>query len=408
MDNNLENNENNFFLKKTGIIFLSLLGILTTIKLAVIYFEANFNPYALPSFCSINEFIDCDGVAQTTFAQFLGIPLAYWGLFFYFVILFMVFVDKIQNIKFLGFLKVFKNPLDYIASLGFISFTISMVLAGISIFEIKKLCILCVCTYFIDLFIALVATDFKSGILKPFKQSLLDFMDAVKVKKYLISFIVLVIAGIGFLTYTEITDVFCPQVARYKEFKHYEQLSSDNPFGVKGNILGDKNAKLIVYIYSDYQCPMCKTYNVILERVASELSGVQIVHKNLPLDMECNKNITMPFHENSCKMARYVYAAKLQGRFWPLNDELFDKQPKTEEGILKIAKEAGFNIIKLKADANSTKAKDEVQKDIEDSVNLNIDGTPALVINGKKYTGIKPYYDLKQLLIKAGAVEKAN
>ena len=69
--------------KKVGISIIAIVAIVTTIKLAVIYYNANFNPYALASFCSINDFIDCDGIAKTTESQFLGVPLAYWGLFFY-------------------------------------------------------------------------------------------------------------------------------------------------------------------------------------------------------------------------------------------------------------------------------------------------------------------------------------
>ena len=41
---------------------------------------------------------------------FLGIPLAYWGMFFYLTVLFLSFVDKLKNIKFLKFLEVFKTP----------------------------------------------------------------------------------------------------------------------------------------------------------------------------------------------------------------------------------------------------------------------------------------------------------
>ena len=60
----------------------AFIGFLTTIKLAMIYYDVNFNEYALPSFCSVNDFIDCDGIAKTTESQFLGVPLAYWGMFF--------------------------------------------------------------------------------------------------------------------------------------------------------------------------------------------------------------------------------------------------------------------------------------------------------------------------------------
>ena len=114
--------------KKLSISILTLIGIVTTIKLAIIYYNANFNPYALASFCSVNEFIDCDGIAKTTESQFFGIPLAYWGLFLYSFITMLLFADRLKNIRFLKFLEVFKNPYSYIAALGVISFTISMIL----------------------------------------------------------------------------------------------------------------------------------------------------------------------------------------------------------------------------------------------------------------------------------------
>ena len=80
------------------------IGILTTIELAVIYYNANFDEYALSSFCSVNSFIDCDGVAKTPDSQFLGIPLAYWGMFLYLFVGIMLFADKLKNTK------VFKVP----------------------------------------------------------------------------------------------------------------------------------------------------------------------------------------------------------------------------------------------------------------------------------------------------------
>ena len=134
--------------KKLGIQILSLVGIIITIKLACIYYVANFQQYALSSFCSINHSLDCDGAARSILAQFWGIPLAYWGLFFYLTVLFLTFVDKLKNVRFLGFLNVFKNPMSYITFLGTIAFVVSMVLAGMSLFKINKLCIICIICFF--------------------------------------------------------------------------------------------------------------------------------------------------------------------------------------------------------------------------------------------------------------------
>lgn len=395
-------------LKKLFIVFFAVVGLLTTAKLALIYYDANFNPYALPSFCSVNQFIDCDGVAQTTHSQFFGIPLAYWGMMLYLFMIFMVFVDKLQKMKFLKFLMVFKNPMDYIAALGLISFLISMILAGISIFEIKKVCILCVITYFLNLFIAIAANGGKFCIIESIVISARDFIDALKIKKYLISFIILALLAGSALAYTNFSYVFTPQVKRYKEFKQYEKMQSDNPFKVRGNVLGDANGKLTVYIYTDYRCPICRTYNVITHRAAQELGGFKIIHRNLPLDMDCNKNLPVPFHEGACMLARYSIAAENQGRFWEFNSELFEKQPKTEDDVLKLAKSEGYNTLKLKENADSTQTKERLNKDIVSANELKIDGTPTIVINGKVYTGIKPYYELRNILLEAGAFERKN
>lgn len=377
--------------KKILIGFIALIGIITTIKLAVIYYNANFNPYALPSFCSIDEFIDCDGIAKTTESQFLGIPLAYWGMFLYAFILLMLFVDKLKNIKLFKFLEVFKNPLDYIASLGLISFVISMILLCLSLFEIKKLCVLCAFTYILNLIIGCIATDFKNGgFVKSIKQSFTDFIDALKIKKYLIAFIFAALAAGGFLAYTRISFKFAPQVKHQLEFKEFTDAKK-NKYAVNGNILGDENAKVIVYTYSDYQCPICFAHNIMMHKLAKEIKGIKIVHKNLPLDTECNPYLQRSLHEGSCTDARYAVAAGKQGKFWEMNNILFEKKPKTENDILKLVENKGFDIKKLKQDANSLETFNEIKNDIDEAYKKGINGTPTTMIDNEAYVGIKTY-----------------
>lgn len=395
---------NKVWLKKVFILFFALVGFLTTIKLAIIYYEANFDKYALPSFCSISEFIDCDGVAQTIHSQFFGIPLAYWGMCFYLFIMFMVFVDRLKNIKFLSFLEVFKNPFAYICALGVISFMISVFLATLSIFEMKKICILCFFTYFLNLLIAAIA-GIDMGLVESFKESVQDFFQALKRPKYLISFLVLSGIAAAVLTYTTTSYVFTPQVRYYDQVRKYADMK-ENPYKFTGNVMGDENAKTIVYVYTDYRCPICKAFNVMMARAAKEVKGIKVVHKNLPLDNECNKTIATPFHIGSCMLSRYAIAAEDQGHFWEMNSVLFDKQPKvedkglTEDDVLTIAKSLKLDTAKLKEDAHSAQIKEKLSKEIDSAIDLKIKGTPTMVINGVVYEGIMPYPKLKQTLIK--------
>lgn len=401
---------NKVLLKKIFILFLAFVGFLTTIKLAVIYYEANFDKYALPSFCSISEFIDCDGVAQTIHSQFFGIPLAYWGMFFYLFIILMLFVDRLKKIKYLRFLKVFKHPFMYICSLGIISFMISIFLATLSIFEMKKICILCFFTYFINLLIAIIA-GLDTSLLMCFKVSVRDFIRALERKKYLASFIVLVAIAAAVLTYTTTSYIFTPQVKYYDQVKKYAEVKV-NPYKFVGNVMGDENAKTIVYVYTDYRCPICKAFNVMMARAAKEVKGIKVVHRNFPLDNECNESIKTPFHIGSCMLSRYAIAAEKQGHFWDMNSTLFDHQPKvedkglTEDDVLKLAKSLGLDTAKLEEDAHSAEVKEKLSEDIDESLKLKINGTPTMVINGVVYTGIKPYPELKKLLEQVKSAKK--
>ena len=391
--------------KKIAIAYIAVVGIITTIKLAVIYYNANFNPYALSSFCSVNDFIDCDGIARTPEAQFLGIPLAYWGMFYYAFVFLMLFAQKLKNVKLFKFMEVFKNPMDYIASLGLFAFCVSMILLCLSLFDIKKLCVLCAFTYILNLAIGCVATDFKNGgFIHSVKQSINDFLDAIKIKKYLIALIAVLAVAVGFLTYTRVSFKFAPQVKRQMEFKEFKHKK--NQYAVKGNLLGDENAKTIVYVYSDYQCPICPVHNVMVHKLAKEMKNIKIVHKNLPLDTSCNAYLQSPFHQGSCIDAQYVIAAEKQGKLWDMNEILFEKKPQTEDEILKLVENQGFDLEKLQEDANSLETMNQIKDEIDFAYKHGINGTPSTMINNEVYVGVKPYKEFKEWVEKNGAEKK--
>ena len=393
-------------MKKIFIALIAIIGFLTTIKLAFIYYDANFNNYALPSFCSINSFIDCDGIARTTESQFLGVPLAYWGMFFYLFVLLLLIADKLKNFKLFKFLEVFKNPYDYIASLGIFSFAVSIILLIVSLFEIHKLCILCAFTYVLNFLIALIAINFRvTKFVNAFKQSFIDFIDAVKQTKYLIALCIVAVIVSIFLTYTTVTMNFAPQVKAYRSSPFREFIhAKKNKYAVKGNILGqDRKDSVIMYVYSDYHCPICYAHNIMMHKLAKEHRNVLIIHKNLPLDSDCNVYLRGQMHPGACLCARYSIAAENQGKLWEMNDALFDKKPKTEQEVLKIAKHLKFDVKKLQKDANSEEIYDKLSKEIDFANSHGIEATPTVTIEHEKMVGLKPYEDFVKWINKYGA-----
>lgn len=398
--------------KKILIGVISFIGLLTTVKLAIIYYNANFIPNAPASFCSINEFVDCDSVAKTADSQFFGIPLALWGMFLYLFISLMMISKKLSKFKIFRFLEVFKNPYVYISALGIISFTISMILLCVSLFAIKKICILCLLTYILDLLIGLLAINYsKNWFVNIFKTSFFDFIDALKIKKYLIAFIVVALCAVGVLTYTSVSYKLAPQVKRINSIKKFVKINEkhENPYKITGNILGDENGKVELVVISDFRCPICQVYNIIIHKVISELDNVKVVHHQYPLDQDCNKYLKSQMHPGACALAKYAIAAEKQGNYWGLASEFYTRQPLTDFDVWMIAMNVGLNVDKLKMDVMSDETDKILMDDIDYSAFKGVQGTPAISINGSKIRmGVIPDYELKQLLLNAGATKKSN
>ena len=398
-------------LKTIIILLLSISGIIITIYLAHVYYQANFNAYALPSACVLSEFMDCDSVAKTIESQFLGVPLAYWGMLLYSFIIMLLGAEWLKKIPGLKFLEVFKNKFHYIASLGIISFIISMILLCISLFTIKKLCVMCAITYAINLVIAIIAVqDLEGSIIGAIKQSFIDFIDALKPIPYRIAFIVVMLLACGFLGWTYTSAKFSPALQSQRNYGEFINAKT-NKYAITGNILGSEDEDaIVVNVYSDYMCPMCNVFNMMVHKLAQEMTNVRIEHHSLPLDLDCNKYLTQPFHKGSCVAAKYAEAAHKQGKFWEVNSLLFDKRPVGEDAVIETIENAGFDIDmeQLKKDANSKEVEQAILKDIDFAAKNDQLGTPTFQIGEDFNMGIPEggYPGLKKWVIERGGKPK--
>ena len=220
-------------------------------------------------------------------------------------------------------------------------------------------------------------------------------IDGLKIKPYAIAFCLVILLAGGFLAYTSTSYVFAPQAKNAKEFKQYINAKT-NKWAVSGNLLGKEDADIIIYAYTDYRCPMCRVYNMMIHRMAKEMKNVKVIHKNYPLDTECNRYMQNDFHIGACMMAKYAIAAEKQGKFWDMNNILFDKQPNNDEEVIELAKTLDLDIEKLKEDANSLETLHKIQRDIEEAHDRGVIGTPSTYVNDKLLLGTKPYNELKE------------
>jgi protein-disulfide isomerase len=105
-------------------------------------------------------------------------------------------------------------------------------------------------------------------------------------------------------------------------------------------------------------------------------------------------------------MSKAAIAARKQGNYWEASSLLYEKQPKKMEDLLKIAEKLNFDKEKFVSDIESIQVKEEIKDELSKAEMLQIDATPTMIINEEKLVGVKPYYELKEILIKHGAKKR--
>src|SRR5438874_1024346 len=92
--------------------------------------------------------------------------------------------------------------------------------------------------------------------------------------------------------------------------------------GVDSPWTGAKNAKVTIVEFSDFQCPFCKRAEPTVRKILDTYkSDVKVVWRNEPL----------PFHPNALPAAKAAMAAHKQGKFWEMQELMFEHQTELSE-----------------------------------------------------------------------------
>jgi protein-disulfide isomerase len=158
---------------------------------------------------------------------------------------------------------------------------------------------------------------------------------------------------------------------------------------------GNKNAKVVIHEFSDFQCPFCGRVNPTIKQVLDEYKDkVKIVWRNYPL----------PFHKEAPGAAEASLEVFEQGgseKFWAFHDVLFANQRAlTRADLEKYASElGGINMAKFKAALDNKTHEAKVKADMAavDKAGARI-GTPSFFINGKLLQGAQPYERFKEAI----------
>ena len=79
---------------------------------------------------------------------------------------------------------------------------------------------------------------------------------------------------------------------------------------------------------------------------------------------------------------------------------------RSPKDLLKLVDKLGFDKEQFVKDYNSNSTSVELEAELQLANSKDIDATPTMFINGEEVVGVKPYYELREILIKHGAKRK--
>ncbi len=142
--------------------------------------------------------------------------------------------------------------------------------------------------------------------------------------------------------------------------------------------MGNPNGKFIIVEFFDHQCGWCKRTNAGLHEAISKPEGKNI--RWIAVD-------TPIFGAKSEEIARYVLAAGKQGKYAQMHEAVGKESSLDKEKLIAVATKIGLDTKKLEADANSDELKNKLTANRKYAEQLNINGVPFLIINGKPNPG---------------------
>jgi protein-disulfide isomerase len=140
---------------------------------------------------------------------------------------------------------------------------------------------------------------------------------------------------------------------------------------------GAPMAKVTLVEFSDFQCPHCGAAHPDVVRALREFDGnLRVVYRYFPLSS----------HSRALPAARAAEAARLQGKFWEMQDLLFEHQRELEDADLrKYASQLGLDMARFEQDMSSPEVEQRIQADRALGQKLGIEATPSFFINGRPF-----------------------
>ena len=162
------------------------------------------------------------------------------------------------------------------------------------------------------------------------------------------------------------------------------QIIASTEDSIGDHVYGNKDAKVILFEYGDFQCPSCGVAFPQIKTIKEKYKAqIAFVFRNFPLTS---------IHPNALSAATSAEAAGLQGKFWEMHDALYLNQSSwssastTERNTIfaDYATTTGLKTDQYNSDLTSKKIADKIARDRAFAKKLDLTGTPSILINSQK------------------------
>ncbi len=347
------------------------------------------------SVCDVNATFNCTEAYTSRFGSVGGVPVALIGVVYFGFVLALIAICRRS-------LTAAQNVGGYVFALATLGLAGVLYLAYASFFILKAVCLLCVGSY-----AAIIALFLLAGAATRYPMTSLpgrlsrDLRTLVRTPAALT-------AALAFVAVAVIAIVFFPSepiAASASSSPAPEQATSppaaQQPSGQLTpsvsqqleNMLATSprvpvmvptmGAQVVIVKFNDYMCPPCRQtyleYKPIIAKLQRQNPGkILFVTRDFPLDPECNS--MGGAHLAACEAAVAVRLAREKGKAEAMEDWLFANQPQLTPELVKSGLQSVAGVSDF--DARYAGTLQLVKGDINQGLQLKVNGTPTFFMNG--------------------------
>lgn len=346
---------------------LSLAGLIVSALLARLHAQAHGGS---ASFCALSDSVNCDRVALSRFSVQLGLPIAVWGIFGY---------ALMAGLAASGVARRRPEstwPAGLLLLVSAAAAVASIALAVVSKVAIRAWCPLCVVSWLVSF--GLLAAALRACRGSGAGGAIREDLAAVRARPFRAGAVVLLLLG----------GVALTSAAYPRYWERGPASVRKAPSLVTEPAALASAGPLLVFEYTDYECPFCARMHEETRPLAHR-QDVTLVRRHFPLDPACNPAVKRRVHPSACTLARAGICAEAQGRLAEMEDALFANQ-RDRAPVEALASRLGLDLERFRACLSSPETARRLAADVAAAVRDGVRATPSYVVGGTVHAGRLP------------------